>query len=56
METFMNSINTGITATSIWDSIAPVGGFIVVVTLVALGVYVLNKNLRAVRTQKSGRA
>lgn len=56
METFMNAINSGITATSIWESIAPVGGLIVVVTLVALGVYVVNKNLRAVKSHKAGRA
>lgn len=56
MTAFMNTINEGITATSIWDSIAPVGGLIVVLTLVSLGVYVLNKNLKAGGKHKVGRA
>lgn len=56
MADFMNAINTGITATSIWEQITPVAGLIVTVTLVALGAYVINKNLKKVSKHSAGRA
>lgn len=55
MTTFMNTINSGITADAIWEQITPVAGLIVVLTLVSFGAYILNKNLRSGRKNGGGK-
>lgn len=55
MEGFMNTINNGITAESIWSAITPTAGLVVVLVLTAFGAYILNKNLRSARKNRGGK-
>lgn len=52
---FMSTLTTGLSATNIWGAIAPIGGLILIVTLIAVARRVLNKNLNSVKTGKSGK-
>lgn len=56
METFLTSLTTGLAATEIWGAIAPISGLIIIVTLVAIGRRVLNKNLNSAKSGRAGRA
>lgn len=55
METFVTTLSEGLSATNLWGAIAPIAGFIVIVTLVAIGRRVLNKNLNSAKSGKAGR-
>lgn len=55
MEEFMTTLTGSLSAGEIWGVIAGVGGLIVIVTLVAVGRRVLNKNLSAIKNGKAGR-
>lgn len=56
IDAFVNDLTTGLSATNIWGAIAPIAGLIIVVTLVAIGRRVLNKNLTASKGGKAGKA
>lgn len=56
MENFVGELTTGMSAGNIWGAIAPIAGLIVVVTLVAIGRRLINKNTNSIKTGKSGRA
>lgn len=53
---FVGTLTDGLSATNLWGAIAPIGALIVIVTLVAIGRRVLNKNLGAAKTGKAGKA
>lgn len=55
MQAFVNTISEGLSSEAIWGQIAPLGGFVVVLTLTAFGAYILQKNLRSARKNKGGR-
>ena len=56
MENFVTDLSTGLSTANIWGAIAPIAGLIIIVTLVALGRRVLNKNLKSAKNGSSGRA
>lgn len=56
MSSFITSLTTGLSADAIWGAIAPVSALIIIVTLVAIGRRVLNKNLNSAKSGKAGRA
>lgn len=56
MENFVTELTTGLSAANIWGAIAPVAGLILIVTLVAIGRRIINKNLSASKTGKAGKA
>ena len=53
---FVSSLTEGLSAANIWGAIAPISALIIVVTLVALGRRVLNKNLSSAKSGRAGRA
>ena len=53
---FVNDLTTGLSVANIWGAIAPIAGLIIIVTLVALGRRVLNKNLTSAKSGKAGKA
>lgn len=55
MANFIGTLETGITADTVWAQITPVAGFIVTLTLVALSAYIIGKNLKSARKNKGGR-
>lgn len=55
MGNFVNSITEGLSADAIWGQVTPFATIIVTVTLVAIGAYIVRKNLRAAGHLKSGR-
>lgn len=55
MTDFITSLTTALSSTNLWGAIAPIAGLIGVVTLFALGRYVVSKNLKAVGKGKSAR-
>lgn len=56
IDAFVGELTTGLSATNIWGAIVPVAGLIIIVTLVAIGRRVLNKNLTASKNGKAGKA
>lgn len=56
LNAFVGTLTEGLSATNIWGAIAPIGGLILIVTLVAIGRRVLNKNLNAAKSGKAGKA
>lgn len=56
MTAFITSLTSGLSAEAIWGAIAPISAVIVIVTLVAIGRRVLNKNLNSAKSGKAGRA
>ena len=55
MEEFMTDLSAGMSAANLWGAIVPIAGFIVVVTLFALGRRVLNKNLTSAKSGRAGK-
>lgn len=55
MEGFVNNLTTGMSAANLWGAIVPIAGFIVIVTLFALGRRVLNKNLTSAKSGRAGK-
>lgn len=53
---FVSAITTGLSADAIWGTITPIASVIIIVTLVALGRRILNKNLSAAKSGKSGQS
>lgn len=53
---FVGTLTDGLSASNLWGAIAPIAGLIVIVTLVAIGRRVLNKNLNSAKSGKAGRA
>lgn len=47
MSEFISTLTSGLSATSLWGAIAPVGALIVILVLFALGRRVLNKNVKS---------
>ena len=56
LASFVSSLTEGLSAANLWGAIAPISGLIVIVTLVAIGRRVLNKNLNSAKSGKAGRA
>lgn len=56
MTAFITSLTSGLSAEAIWGAIAPISAVIVIVTLVAIGRRVLNKNLNSAKSGRAGRA
>ena len=55
MDEFMTDLTTGMSAANLWGAILPLAGFIVIVTLFALGRRVLNKNLTSAKSGRAGK-
>ena len=55
MADFVSSINTGLSMSAIWGSIAPIAPLMITLTLVAITRYVLNKNFNKARKGGSAR-
>ncbi len=53
---FVAELAKGLSAEALWGAIAPIAGIIVIVTLVAIGRRVLNKNLNSAKSGRAGRA
>ena len=47
MESFVTTLTTGLSATSLWGALAPVGALVVILVLFALGKRTLNKNVKS---------
>lgn len=56
LSSFVGELTTGLSATNLWGAIAPIAGLIIIVTLVAIGRRVLNKNLNSAKSGKAGKA
>lgn len=56
LDAFVSTLTEGLSAANLWGAIAPIAGLIVIVTLVAIGRRVLNKNLNSAKSGKAGRA
>lgn len=56
MSAVVTSLTTGLSAANLWAEVANVAPLIIIVTLFALGVRVLNKNLKAAKNEKQGKA
>lgn len=52
---FIGTLTDGLSATNLWGAIAPIGALIVIVTIVAIGRKVLNKNLNSTKNGKAGK-
>lgn len=56
LQGFVGTLTTELSAANLWGAIAPIAGLIAIVTLVAIGRRVLNKNLNSAKSGKAGRA
>lgn len=54
-DAFASAVTTQLSADAIWGAITPLVPLIAVITLIAVARYVATKNLRGVKTGKSGR-
>lgn len=52
---FVGTLTEGLSASNIWNTIAPIGGLIIIVTLIAVARRVINKNLQKTKTGGSGK-
>ena len=56
LQAFVSTLTTELSVANLWGAIAPIAGLIAIVTLVAIGRRVLNKNLNSAKSGKAGRA
>lgn len=47
MSEFVSTLTTGLDATALWGTLAPIAAFIVILVLFALGKRILNKNIKS---------
>lgn len=52
---FVDSLNTGLSMTALWDAISPIAPLIITLTLIAVTRYVINKNLLKAKKGGAGR-
>lgn len=55
MEGFVSAVTAGLSAEAIWGVITPLVAIIIIVTLVAVGRRIANKNLKAVKNGSNGK-
>lgn len=55
VDAFVSQLSTGLSANNIWGAIVPFAALILIVTLVAVGRRIANKNLKAAKNGSNGK-
>lgn len=55
MADYITAITTGLSSDAVWGVLTPIAGVVVIVTLIAVGRRVLNKNQKALKNGSAGK-